>query len=190
MLEGVVQRGTGTAAKSLNRPVAGKTGTTNDYKDAWFVGFTPELAVGIYVGYDQPRSMGSSVTGGTFAVPIFTQFMAKALEGKPATPFVEPAGMTNAWINPNSGVKAFEGEAGIQEAFKPGTGPNLMTSVIGIDVNTVDAIQRQQMMQQQYDSGFITQPGFAPAQERSSQPVYDPATGQWVDPNMGRGGLF
>ena len=189
MMEGVVQRGTGTAAKVLNRPVAGKTGTTNDYKDAWFVGFTPELAVGVYVGYDKPRSMGSSVTGGSFAVPIFTNFMAKALEGEPATPFVEPSGMSNAWINPNTGVKAFDGEAGIQEAFKPGTGPNLMTSVIGVDVNALDAIQRQQMMQQQYNSGFATQPGYQP-QASENQPVYDPSTGSWVYPNAGRGGLF
>ena len=189
MMEGVIQRGTGTAAKVLNRPVAGKTGTTNDYKDAWFVGFTPELAVGVYVGYDQPRSMGSSVTGGTFATPIFTEFMQKALEGKPATPFNVPPGMTTAWINPNSGVKAFDGEAAIEEAFKPGTGPNLMTSVIGVDVNAFDAIQRQQMMQQQYGSGFTTQPGYQqPAP--SDQPVYDPATGTWINEQAGRGGLF
>lgn len=176
MMEGVVQRGTGTAAKVLNRPVAGKTGTTNDYKDAWFVGFTPELAVGVYVGYDKPRSMGSSVTGGTFAVPIFTEFMQKALQGKPATPFNEPSGMTNAWINPNSGVKAFEGEAGIEEAFKPGTGPNLMTSVIGVgDINAYDAAQRQQNLQQGYDGGYVTQPS---------------GNGQFLDPNLGRGGLF
>jgi len=174
MMEGVVQRGTGTAAKVLNRPVAGKTGTTNDYKDAWFVGFTPELAVGVYVGYDQPRSMGSSVTGGSFATPIFTEFMAKALEGKPATPFNVPAGMSTAWINPNSGVSAFDGEAAVEESFKPGTGPNLMTSVIGLDANTLDAIQRQQQMQQQYQGG-ITQPS---------------GNGQYLDPNLGRGGLF
>ena len=181
-----MQRGTGTAAKVLNRPVAGKTGTTNDYKDAWFVGFTPELAVGVYVGYDQPRSMGSSVTGGSFAVPIFTEFMAKALEGEPATPFVKPSGMSTAWINPNSGVAAFDGEAAIEEAFKPGTGPNLMTSVIGIDVNAFDAIQRQQMMQQQYNSGFVGQPAQQP--QISGQRVYDRTTGQWVE--QGRGGLF
>ncbi len=158
MMEGVVQRGTGTAAKVLNRPVAGKTGTTNDYKDAWFVGFTPELAVGVYVGYDQPRSMGSAVTGGTFAVPIFTDFMQKALEGKPATPFNKPSGMTTAWINPNSGVQAFDGESAIEEAFKPGSGPNAMTSVIGLDTNTLNEIQRQQQMQQQYGSTFATPP--------------------------------
>ncbi|HEY0032549.1 MAG TPA: penicillin-binding protein 1A [Devosia sp.] len=158
MMEGVVQRGTGTAAKVLNRPVAGKTGTTNDYKDAWFVGFTPELAVGVYVGYDQPRSMGSAVTGGTFAVPIFTEFMQKALEGKPPTPFNEPAGMTNAWIDPNSGTEAYEGQASIEEAFKPGTGPNSMTSVIGLNASTFTEIQRQQDMQQQYGSTFATPP--------------------------------
>lgn len=158
MLEGVVQRGTGTYAKRLNRPVAGKTGTTNDYKDAWFVGFTPELTVGVYIGYDTPRSMGNSSTGGGLAVPIFTDFMAKALQGTPPTPFNVPQGMTTAWINPSTGAKAFEGEAAIEEAFKPGTGPNLMTSVIGVDVNAMDAIQREQNMQQQYGGGFVTQP--------------------------------
>ena len=184
MMEGVVLRGTGTAARVLNRPVAGKTGTTNDYKDAWFVGFTPELAVGVYVGYDKPRSMGSSVTGGSFAVPIFTEFMQKALEGTPPTAFSMPPGMTTAWINPNSGAKAFEGEAGIQEAFKPGTGPNLLTSVIGIDVGAFDAIQREQMMQQQYGSGFITQPGRSSSPtQNSGQRVYDRTTGSWVELN-------
>jgi len=162
MMEGVIQRGTGTAAKVLNRPVAGKTGTTNDYKDAWFVGFTPELAVGVYVGYDQPRSMGSAVTGGSFAVPIFTDFMQKALQGKPATPFNKPGGMTTAWINPDSGVQAFDGGAAIQEAFKPGSGPNAMTSVIGLDNNAFNEIQRQQQMQQQYGQTFVTPPEPAP----------------------------
>tara|TARA_R100000365_G_C2727452_1_gene58418 strand:+ start:1 stop:984 length:984 start_codon:yes stop_codon:yes gene_type:complete len=170
MMEGVVLRGTGTAARALNRPVAGKTGTTNDYKDAWFVGFTPELAVGVYVGYDQPRSMGSSSTGGGMAVPIFTDFMANALQGKPATPFNVPTGMSTAWINPSTGVKAFEGEAAIAEAFKPGTGPNLMTSVIGLDVQAFDAIQREQLMQQQYGSSF-----------RSTRPS---GSGTFLDPSL------
>jgi penicillin-binding protein 1A len=137
MLQGVVQRGTGTAASSLNRPVAGKTGTTNDYKDAWFVGFTPELAVGVYLGYDNPRSMGRSSTGGEFAVPIFAEFVGKALAGQPPTPFNVPQGMTTAWIDPASGVAAYEGGGAIREAFKPGTGPNLMTSVIGVDTQAV-----------------------------------------------------
>ncbi|MBD8064714.1 penicillin-binding protein 1A [Devosia sp. PTR5] len=178
MLEGVVQRGTGTAARALNRPVAGKTGTTNDYKDAWFVGFTPEMTVGVYLGYDNPRSMGSAATGGGLAVPIFTDFMAKAMQGRPATPFNVPSGMTTAWVNPSTGAKAFEGEAAIEESFKPGTGPNPMTSVIGMDVNAYDAIQREQQMQQEYGGGFDTLP------PRSVQPVQDYA------PPPDRGGYF
>ncbi len=185
MMEGVIQRGTGTAAKVLNRPVAGKTGTTNDYKDAWFVGFTPELAVGVYVGYDQPRSMGSSSTGGTFAVPIFTEFMQNALAGKPPTPFNVPPGMSTAWISPDTGVQAMDGQGGILEAFKPGTGPNLMTSVIGVDVNAWDAIQRQQMMQQQYGAGFVDQPFGGGGSFRGGGTggndvrTFDPNTGTW-----------
>lgn len=135
MMEGVVQRGTGTGAKRLGRPVAGKTGTSSDYKDAWFVGFTPELAVGVYIGFDRPRNMGKQATGGGLAVPIFTEFMENALKGKPPTPFNMPGGMTQVWIDPGTGVKANGGEAAIYEAFKPGTGPNLITSVIGVDSN-------------------------------------------------------
>jgi penicillin-binding protein 1A len=135
MLEGVVQRGTGTGAKRLGRPVAGKTGTSSDYKDAWFIGFTPELAVGVYVGYDRPRNMGRQATGGELAVPIFTAFMENALKGEPPTPFNMPGGMAQVWIDPATGVKANGGEAAIYEAFKPGTGPNLITSVIGVDSN-------------------------------------------------------
>ena len=135
MMEGVVQRGTGTGAKRLGRPVAGKTGTSSDYKDAWFIGFTPELAVGVYVGYDRPRNMGRQATGGELAVPIFADFMEDALKGEPPTPFNMPGGMTQVWIDPGTGVKANGGEAAIYEAFKPGTGPNLITSVIGVDSN-------------------------------------------------------
>lgn len=135
MMEGVVQRGTGTTVRSLGRPVAGKTGTTSDYKDAWFVGFTPELAVGIYVGYDTPENMGRAATGGTLAAPIFEDFMEKAVAGTPPTPFAAPGGMTQVWIDPATGVRALAGQSAILEAFKPGTGPNLITSVIGVDSN-------------------------------------------------------
>jgi penicillin-binding protein 1A len=141
MMEGVVQRGTGTFAKRLNRPVAGKTGTTSDYKDAWFIGFTPELAAGIYVGFDTPRNMGRQATGGGLAVPIFTEFMQDATKGKPPIPFNLPAGMSQIWIDPATGVKANGGQAAIYEAFKPGTGPNLVTSVIGVDSNAFMNIQ-------------------------------------------------
>ncbi len=157
MMEGVVQRGTGTYAKRLNRPVAGKTGTTNDYKDAWFVGFTPELAVGIYFGFDRPKSMGRAATGGELVVPVFTDFVGKALEGTPPTPFNVPAGMTQVWIDPTSGVKAGQGQAAVLEAFKPGSGPNLFTSVIGVgeygyDPNAIGGFPG--------DPGFGDQGGF------------------------------
>jgi penicillin-binding protein 1A len=142
MMEGVVQRGTGTGAKRLGRPVAGKTGTSSDYKDAWFVGFTPELAVGVYVGYDRPRNMGRQATGGELAVPIFTDFVEDALRGEPPTPFNMPSGMAQVWIDPGTGVKANGGEAAIYEAFKPGTGPNLITSVIGVDSNAFMNIEQ------------------------------------------------
>jgi len=144
MMEGVVQRGTGTFARSLNRPVAGKTGTSNDYKDAWFIGFTPELAAGIYVGFDTPKNMGKQATGGEMAVPIFTEFMADALKGEPPTPFNMPAGMTQVWIDPATGVKANAGDTAIAEAFKPGTGPNLVTSVIGVDSSAFSNIEQGQ----------------------------------------------
>jgi penicillin-binding protein 1A len=141
MMEGVVKRGTGARVRALDRPVAGKTGTSNDYKDAWFVGFTPELAVGVYVGYDTPKGMGRAATGGELAAPIFTDFMKKALAGKPPTPFNVPAGMTPYWIDAKTGVKVSGGEGAILEAFKPGTGPNLITSVIGIDSEVFQEIE-------------------------------------------------
>ncbi len=133
MMEGVVQRGTARSVRSLNRPVAGKTGTSSDYKDAWFIGFTPELAVGVYVGFDTPASMGRSATGGGLAAPIFTDFMQSALVGSPPTPFSMPGGMSQIWIDPTTGVKAIAGSEAILEGFKPGTGPNLITSVIGVN---------------------------------------------------------
>jgi penicillin-binding protein 1A len=141
MMEGVVQRGTGTYAKRLNRPVAGKTGTTSDSRDVWFIGFTPGLVTGVYLGYDKPRSLGREATGGGLAVPVFTEFMQDALKGKPPTPFNMPSGMTQIWIDPATGVKANAGETAIAEAFKPGTGPNLVTSVIGVNSNAFNGLQ-------------------------------------------------
>jgi penicillin-binding protein 1A len=135
MMEGVVQHGTGIYVSRLKRPIAGKTGTSSDYKDAWFLGFTPELTVGVYMGFDTPRSMGRTATGGGIAAPVFTEFMQDALKGKPPTPFNIPAGMTQDWIDPATGVQALAGQGAILEAFKPGTGPNLVTSVIGVDSN-------------------------------------------------------
>ena len=90
MLRGVVDRGTGQAAKALGRPVAAKTGTTNDYSNAWFIGFTPRLATGVWVGYDRPRSLGKDETGSRVAVPIWMGFMSKVLQGTPREDFPVP----------------------------------------------------------------------------------------------------
>ncbi|MBN15371.1 MAG: penicillin-binding protein [Pelagibacterium sp.] len=155
MMEGVVQRGTGTAVRAVDRPVAGKTGTTNDYKDAWFVGFTPELAVGVYVGYDTPRSMGSSSTGGELAAPIFADFVSTALDGVPPTRFQVPEGMHRDWIDPATGVGIVAGGSGVQEAFKPGTGPNLMTSVIGVNSQAFDNVQTGANQQPAFGAGSL-----------------------------------
>ncbi len=93
MMEGTVERGTGHAAKALGRPVAAKTGTTNDFSNAWFIGFTPTLATGVWVGYDRPRSLGKDETGSRVAVPIWTTFMKEALAGKPVEEFPVPEGV-------------------------------------------------------------------------------------------------
>jgi penicillin-binding protein 1A len=90
MLQGVVERGTGHAAKALGRPVAAKTGTTNDYSNAWFIGFTPRLATGVWVGYDRPRSLGRDETGSRVAVPIWVTYMSKILGDAPKEDFPIP----------------------------------------------------------------------------------------------------
>ena len=93
MLQGTIERGTGQAAKALGRPAAAKTGTTNDYSNAWFIGFTPHLATGVWVGYDRPRSLGKDETGARVAVPIWTAFMKEALHGAPVEDFPIPEGV-------------------------------------------------------------------------------------------------
>ena len=125
ILEGVVQRGTAASLKSLGKPLAGKTGTTNDSHDAWFVGFSPDLVVGTYIGFDQPRSLGSRETGGSAAVPVFKDVMQVALKDKPATPFRVPPGLRLVRVNPANGQLAQPGDnRAIWEAFLPGTEPN------------------------------------------------------------------
>lgn len=133
MLEGVVQRGTAArVSQAIDKPLAGKTGTTNDYRDAWFIGFSPDLVVGVYVGYDKPRSLGRSSTGGHLAAPIVTEFLQGALADSPPIPFRVPPGMTFIPINRQTGLTAQAGAAGtILEAFKPGTGPPDTYSIIG-----------------------------------------------------------
>ena len=124
MLEGVVQRGTGVRIKSLGRPLAGKTGTTNESKDTWFIGFSPDLVVGVFAGFDDPRSLGKRETGSSVAVPIFKDFMAEALEDVPITPFRIPPGIRHVRINAETGARAGPyDEKTIWEAFVTGTEP-------------------------------------------------------------------
>lgn len=133
MMEGVVQRGTATILSDLGHPIAGKTGTTNEEKDAWFIGYTPDLVVGVFMGYDQPKPMGKGSTGGGLAAPIFKEFMAEYLKDKQPVDFRVPEGMKLIAINRKTGMRAAEGEQGIiTEAFKPGTGPADTYSVIGM----------------------------------------------------------
>jgi len=125
MLEGVVKRGTGRQMLRLERPIAGKTGTTNDYKDAWFMGFSPDLVVGVYVGYDTPRSLGTE-TGSQAAGPIFRFFMADALKDTPKVAFRIPDGVLLAPVDQLSGEPSYIGAPNfIYEAFRPGTEPRI-----------------------------------------------------------------
>ena len=133
MMEGVVQRGTATVVREVGKPVAGKTGTTNDEKDAWFIGFTPDLAVGVYMGYDKPRHLGRGATGGHLAAPIVKEFLKMALADRPAVPFRVPPGIKLIRIDGKTGLRAGPGaQSAILEAFKPGTAPPDAASIIGM----------------------------------------------------------
>jgi penicillin-binding protein 1A len=124
ILEGVALRGTAVKLKSLNRPLGGKTGTTNESKDTWFVGFSPDLVVGVFMGFDDPRSLGKRETGSSVALPVFKQFMEEALKDVPAMPFRTPPGIKNIRINAETGVRAQPGDSKvIWEAFVQGTEP-------------------------------------------------------------------
>jgi len=120
IMEHVTQRGTAARLKSLNRHLAGKTGTTNEAKDLWFVGFSPDLCVGVYIGYDRPRSMGDHAQAALYAAPIFGDFMTMALKDKPDAPFRVPPGIKLISVDQHSGLRSGSGELW---AFKPGTAP-------------------------------------------------------------------
>ncbi len=134
MMEGVVQGGTATALKEVGKPIAGKTGTSNEAKDLWFVGFSADLVVGLYVGYDKPRSLGRSAQAGHTAAPIARDFMKLALADKPATPFKIPSGIRLVRVDAKTGLRPSPGGDGrtILEAFKPGTAPQESYAAIGV----------------------------------------------------------
>jgi penicillin-binding protein 1A len=166
LMEGVVQAGTATVVKEVGKPIAGKTGTTNEAKDAWFVGFSPDIAVAIYMGYDKPRPLGkgNAATGGHLAAPIARDFLKLALADKPAVPFKVPAGIKLIRVVSKTGMRAGPGETAgtILEAFKPGTAPPDSYSVIGVaDADTGGGGGGRPLIPQGTtpDAGTIMRPG-------------------------------
>lgn len=141
MLEGVVQRGTGRRIRAIGKPLAGKTGTTNDSRDTWFIGFSPDLAVGVFVGFDTPiplgkQPWGSQETGSSVAAPIFKAFMEKALADKPAIPFRTPPGVRMVRIDATTGRVATAASSKIiTEAFRAGTEPSTASQAVFIAGN-------------------------------------------------------
>lgn len=139
ILEGAIKRGTAAGQVRLNRPVAGKTGTSSNNRDAWFIGYTPTLVTGVYIGYDIPYPLKNNATGGTLAAPIFNAFMREAVKETPYARFVVPTGMSLIPINKWTGMLSQKGDPDtIIETFKPGTGPAKTYTVID-DNNNVSS---------------------------------------------------
>jgi len=130
MMEDVVNYGTGWRAKALGRPVAGKTGTTNEYRDAWFVGYVPDLLACVWVGFDDVRPLGNQETGARAASPIWVNFM-KSVETGEHYDFTTPEGIVSYPIDPSNGLLARDDLSGIKEYFKNGTQPKEYSSSRG-----------------------------------------------------------
>ena len=126
ILQGVVERGSGWMARIPGKTICGKTGTSNDQKDVWFVGGTPDLVAGVFLGYDQPKSLGSYAAGGSLAAPIFKDFMEQVLKNKKDVAFRVPKGVSLVRVNRETGKPATVNDANfnvVLEAFKEGTEP-------------------------------------------------------------------
>ena len=130
ILTGVVERGTGRVAKAVRRTLGAKSGTSNDSFDAWFIGFSPDLVAGVWVGFDNPQTLGANDTGGVVAGPIFRDFMSEALKDKPDIPFRIPKGVRLVKVNPTTG-KPQQSGAVITEAFKTTDADMPSNNVIG-----------------------------------------------------------
>jgi penicillin-binding protein 1A len=187
MMEGVVQRGTGRSVASLGRPLAGKTGTTNDSNDTWFIGFSPDLVCGVYVGFDQPRSLGKRETGATVAAPAFKEFMGEALKDEPPIPFRIPPGLDIVRVNLTTGqIARGSDRTAIFEPFKPGTEPKAADA--GVVLNGSEAIPP--------GAPVPTAASAAPPEEEGDMPQsVAPAPGavglsQTASPAGGTGGLY
>ncbi|HZS37077.1 MAG TPA: PBP1A family penicillin-binding protein, partial [Polyangia bacterium] len=132
MLTSVIEEGTAASARGkLKRPAAGKTGTTNSHKDAWFVGFTPDLVTGVWVGFDDMRELGHGEQGARAALPMWVEIMQVALKGVPPTPFTQPPGIVVQKIDPKTGLLAAPGAPAIEEVFLEGTAPTQVAPAAG-----------------------------------------------------------
>lgn len=145
LLHGVVERGTGVRAKSIGKPMAGKTGTSDDSRDAWFIGFTPDLVLGVYIGFDQPKSLGREEQGASAALPIFVQTMTEALADQPATPFRIPPGVRLVRVDAETGLLPGPStETVILEAFLPGTEPTRASPAGGATASIAEEVYLDQ----------------------------------------------
>jgi penicillin-binding protein 1A len=167
ILEGVVQRGTATTLRDLKRPLMGKTGTSSGPTNVWFVGGSPDLMAGVYIGFDQPRSLGGYAQGGTVAAPIFKQFATKAFEGMEVVPFRAPEGIRLVRIDRRSGKRVFgawpSGEdpraAVIWEAFKPESEPRRTIRREEIAERAKDKDREDLRIERARDSDFLQREG-------------------------------
>ena len=129
LLRAVISEGTGWRIRAMKRPAAGKTGTTNDLKDAWFMGYTPGLVAGVWVGYDDRRPMGKAETGSKAASPIWLAFMSSVFKGLPVTDFQAPKGMVYAKIDTKTGLLAdSDTEESVVQVFKKGSEPKITSA--------------------------------------------------------------
>jgi penicillin-binding protein 1A len=136
LLRSVIEIGTArSAAPKLKRPAAGKTGTTDEDRDAWFVGFTPELLAAVWVGFDERRALGRGEEGARAALPIWTEFMTKALAGTSISDFAQPPGVVVARIDPATGLLPAPGSEGVEEVFLDGTAPTDSAAAPGEETN-------------------------------------------------------
>lgn len=168
ILEGVVQRGTAQTLRELNRPLMGKTGTTSGPTNVWFIGGSPDMIAGLYMGYDQPRSLGGYAQGGTVAAPIFKQFAREAMKDMPIVPFRAPAGIRMVRIDRRSGRKVFGAwptdepkAAVIWEAFKPESEPrrSIRRAEIAEQAKKDEAVGADRVLRTRRDSDFLEREG-------------------------------
>jgi len=181
ILEGVVIRGTATTVRSVGKPVAAKTGTTNDYVDAWTVGFSPDLVAAVWIGFDTPKDMGEGESGGRLGAPVFRDFMMAALKDRPALPFRIPSGVRLVEIDADSGcLPGPDTRLIILEAFKPGTEPTERCSAGGDDGFRVD--YSQVFAGDEAVSAPPVDPNapYQPPGSNPASPAIDPVTGQPV----------